>query len=252
MAAKYLDQPIDIHAGGTDLIFPHHENELAQSEASTDVPFVRYWLHNGMLNLGGEKMAKSTGHVVTLLESLDTWDPAAVRLFYLRTHYRKPLEFSKAALDDAAASLERLRSFRRRIEGPIEAEPDADALAAFRSSMDMDLDVAGALAVIFDVVRRGNASIDDGTRPEGLIGAFDEMVGVLGIDIATDTGDPIDAAGIAADLGLSATSIDEIVAHRDRAREARDWVVADQIRDRLAADGITIEDGVDGTRWHRG
>jgi cysteinyl-tRNA synthetase len=251
MAVKYLEPPIDIHAGGTDLIFPHHENELAQSEASTDVPFVRYWMHNGMLNLGGEKMAKSTGHVVTLLESLDRWDPAAVRLFYLRTHYRKPLEFSEAALDDAAASLERLRSFRRRVDGPVEAEADAEVLAAFRASMDMDLDVAGALAVIFDVVRRGNASIDAGNRPEGLVGAFDEMVEVLGIDMAPDTGDPIDVVAIAADLGLSATTIDEIVAHRDRAREARDWVVADQIRDRLAADGVTIEDGADGTRWHR-
>jgi cysteinyl-tRNA synthetase len=251
MAVRYLGQPFDIHAGGTDLIFPHHENELAQAEAPTDRPFVRYWMHNGMLNLAGEKMAKSTGHVVTLLDSLDTWDPAAVRLFYLRTHYRKPLEFSQAALDDAAASLERLRGFRRRVEGPVEADADEQTLDAFRSSMDMDLDVAGALGVIFDVVRRGNAAIDEGVRPEALVAAFDEMIDVLGIDMASDPVGVIDVAAIAADLGLSAASIDEVVALRESAREAKDWEAADRIRDRLASDGIIIEDGTDGTRWHR-
>ena len=108
MAREYLGDGFDIHCGGTDLIFPHHENEIAQSEAATGKTFARYWMHNGMLNLSGEKMAKSTGHVVTLQGALDEWDPVAVRLFYLRTHYRKPLDYSEAALGDAEASLGRL------------------------------------------------------------------------------------------------------------------------------------------------
>jgi cysteinyl-tRNA synthetase len=250
MATRYLGQPLDIHAGGTDLIFPHHENEIAQSEAAADAPFSRYWMHNGMLNLAGEKMAKSTGHVVTLLEALQRWDPLAVRLFYLRTHYRKPLDFSEEALDDAEASLGRLRAFRRRIEGPVEEAPSSEVLDAFRSAMDDDLDVAGALGVLFDMVRSANAAIDAGERPEAAVAAYDEIMEVLGLTMADDE-EAVDVGQLAAALGVSATGVEDLLDIRNRARADRDWATADAIRDGLAAIGITIEDTPDGTRWHR-
>ncbi len=250
MAVEYLGQPFDIHAGGTDLIFPHHENEIAQSEAASGIPFARYWMHNGMLNLRGEKMAKSTGHVVTLLESLERWDPLAVRLFYLRTHYRKPLDFSEEALDDAEASLHRLRAFRRRFTAPVEAVPDAEVLGAFSAAMDADLDVAGALAVVFELVRRGNAVLDAGDDASSLAAAFDVMVGVLGLEAAGDDS-LMDVSGIATDLGVEASSVEDLVALREDARNARDWDRADAIRDRLLEAGIVVEDTADGARWHR-
>jgi len=148
MAHEYLGDTFDIHGGGSDLIFPHHENEIAQSEAGTGTTFANYWMHNGMLNLRGEKMAKSTGHVVTLAGALDVWDPVAVRLFYLRTHYRKPLEYSESALVDAEASLARLRAFRRRVDDSVESPARAETVERFKAAMDDDLDVSGALAVL--------------------------------------------------------------------------------------------------------
>jgi cysteinyl-tRNA synthetase len=209
-------------------------------------------MHNGMLNLSGEKMAKSTGHVVTLLDSLEKWDPMAVRLFYLRTHYRKPLEFSSEALADAESSLDRLRAFRRRVPDRVEGEPDRDALDAFTSAMDNDLDVAGGLGVVFDVVRRGNAGLDSGEDVGPLALAFDEMVSVLGLDINTpDLGD-IDVDAVASALGVAAVSIEDLLLVRDEARASKDWATADAIREALDAVGIIIEDTPDGARWHRG
>jgi cysteinyl-tRNA synthetase len=251
MASRYLGESFDIHGGGTDLIFPHHENEIAQSEAATGDTFARYWMHNGMLNLSGEKMAKSTGHVVTLLESLRRWDPLAVRLFYLRTHYRKPLEFSEDALADAEASLERLRSFRRRSPESVEGDADAEVLADFRSAMDDDLDIARALAVVFDMVRRGNSVIDRGEDASALVAAYDEVMAVLGLDEG-DVEPIFDVTDIAAELGLEVASVDDLLELRDKARAAREWTRADAIRDALATAGIVIEDTPYGARWHRG
>jgi cysteinyl-tRNA synthetase len=207
-------------------------------------------MHNGMLNLSGEKMAKSTGHVVTLLESLERWDPMAVRLFYLRTNYRKPLEFSIEALDDAEASLGRLRSFRRRTQGS-EGEPDAGVLDAFEAHMDDDLDVAGALAVLFDTVRRGNGLLDGGDEVGDLAAAFDQIVDVLGIDVDSAATRDVDVTELVAELGLDVSSIDELVALRGTARADRDFELSDAIRDGLSSLGITIEDTPDGARWHR-
>ena len=251
MATKYLGDGFDIHAGGSDLIFPHHENEIAQSEAASGKPFARYWMHNGMLNLSGEKMAKSTGHVITLLDSLERWNPVAVRLFYLRTHYRKPLEFSEEALADAESSLARLRAFRRRFPDHIEDEPDREALNRFMVAMDNDLDVAGALGVLFDVVREGNAQRDAGDDPGGLVAAFDEIVGVLGlapVEVAHDDGRIVT---FAAEFGIENGTVDDVLARRAEARAAKDWAMSDAIRDGLAEIGIIIEDTADGTRWHR-
>ncbi len=253
MAMRYLGESFDIHGGGTDLIFPHHENEIAQSEAATGKRFARYWMHNGMLNLSGEKMAKSTGNLITLLEALDRWDPVAVRLFYLRTHYRKPLDFSEEALDDAQASLARLRSFRRRFSDTVEDSADADAMARFAASMDNDLDVAGALAVLFELVREGNTRLDKGMGAGGLVAAYDEIVRVLGLGtVAAIDGDGEAVARLGSSFGIEGATIDDLVALRETARADRDWGVSDAIRDGLATLNITIEDTPDGTRWHRG
>ncbi|MEN8239653.1 MAG: cysteine--tRNA ligase [Actinomycetota bacterium] len=252
MATKYLGESFDIHGGGTDLIFPHHENEIAQSEAASGKPFARYWIHNGMLNLGGEKMAKSTGRVVTLSESLERWDPIAVRLFCLRTHYRKPLDFSEEALADAQSSLARLRAFRRRFPEFIEESPDADIMDRFKASMDNDLDVAGALGVLFELVRDGNSRQDRGIQAGELVAAFDEIVDVLGLATNVADGDDKEAiTQLGNRFGVEGASIDDLVALRDTARADRDWAVSDAIRDGLAALKITIEDTPDGARWHR-
>jgi cysteinyl-tRNA synthetase len=252
MAREYLGEAFDIHGGGSDLIFPHHENEIAQSEAATGETFARYWMHNGMLNLSGQKMAKSTGHVVTLAGALDAWDPVAVRLFYLRTHYRKPLDYSESALADAEASLARLRAFRRRIIDPVEGPPQADILDRFKAAMDDDLDVSGALAVLFDTVREGNSRLDEGLDASGRVAAFDEIMAVLGLDIGEDLeGDDGSVAAFAATLGIENGSMDDLLELRATAREAKDWTTADAIRNGLAELNITIEDTVDGARWHR-
>jgi cysteinyl-tRNA synthetase len=252
MATRYLGNGFDIHAGGTDLIFPHHENEIAQSEAASGEPFARYWMHNGMLNLGGEKMAKSTGHVVTLIESLERWDPTAVRLFYLRTHYRKPLDFSEEALADAEASLARLRAFRRRFPDVIEESADADTMNRFAAAMDNDLDVAGALAVLFELVREGNSRTDRGASAGELVAAYDEITGILGLTLSSDSRDDGDAImRLGSEFGIDAATVDDLVALRDTARVDKDWATSDAIRDGLAGLGITIEDTSDGARWHR-
>jgi cysteinyl-tRNA synthetase len=255
MAERYLGRAFDIHCGGTDLIFPHHENEVAQSEAASGETFARYWMHNGMLNLGGQKMAKSTGHHVTLLESLERWDPMALRLFFLRTHYRKPLDFTEKAVADAASSLGRLRAFLRRARErgeAVSAAPDAEILAAFRDHMDLDLDVAGALAVVFDAVRAGNSRLDAGEPAGGVAAAVEELLGVLGLDLRErDVTSGVDVSDLAIRLGINASSIEDLLASRLTAREAKDFALADAIRDGLADLDITIEDSADGSRWHR-
>lgn len=253
MAREYLGDAFDIHCGGTDLIFPHHENEIAQSEAATGKTFARFWMHNGMLNLSGEKMAKSTGHVITLAGALDAWDPVAVRLFYLRTHYRKPLDYSEAALKDAEASLGRLAKFRRRFNAPIEDTPRADILDRFKVAMDDDLDVARGLAVLFDAVREGNTAMDAGEDVADLVAAFDEIMSVLGLNLAEGLeAEDGSVAAFAASLGIVDGSMESLLELRAAARLAKDWATADAIRDGLAKLNITIEDTADGARWHRG
>jgi len=258
MARKYLGDGFDIHGGGTDLVFPHHENEVAQAEAAYTPPFARYWLHNGMVNLGGEKMAKSTGLVVDLLEAMETHSPRAIRLFYLRTHYRRPVDFTIEAVNDASASLDRLWAFRRRFSSHPEDEALPEAMNRFRGFMEDDFDTAGALSVLFDVVREGNARLDAGEAVDAHAAAYDEMVGVLGIEEPeASLGDLRSAlADLAADLGVEEApepdeTIDRLVEERTRARAGKDWARSDEIRDALAGLGIVVEDAAGGTRWHR-
>lgn len=254
MARRYLGDDFDIHAGGHDLIFPHHENEIAQSEAVTGEPFARYWLHNGMMNLEGEKMSKSTGHVIDLLDALDLYRPTAVRLVYLRTHYRKPLDFSTDAFVDAEAALDRLWGFRRRTPGPEVDSPDEMTITRFRDVMETDFDVAGALGVLFDAVREGNRRLDAGEDAGALVAAYDEIVEVLGLAEETNKGSEIDpeVVGLAERFGAETGDIGGLLEVRDSARADRDWATSDAIRDDLARVGIVVEDTADGSRWHRG
>jgi cysteinyl-tRNA synthetase len=258
MSVTELGETLDIHLGGEDLVFPHHENEITQAEAAGHVPFVNYWMHNGLLNLSGEKMSKSTGHMVDLVEGIDKYTPGAVRLFYLRTHYRKPLEFSEEALVDARAQLDRMWAFRRRVPGPVEDLPLETAMDSFKGAMDTDLDNAGALAVLFDVIREGNRRLDSDEDAGAWVAAYDEIIDVLGLaEPAAALGEIADAvSGLAAQLGLAGVSGEEAIGAlidlRAGARAEQDWAKADQIRNGLAAIGIVLEDTPDGARWHRG
>jgi cysteinyl-tRNA synthetase len=260
MSEKYLGFGFDIHGGGNDLVFPHHENEIAQSEAAAESePFARYWMHNGMMTLTGEKMSKSTGHIIDLLEAVQQYPPLAVRLFYLRTHYRKPLDFTEDALRDAANSLERLWAFRRRVSGPVEAHPAEQVMAEFRAAMQADFDNAGALGVLFEAVREGNRRLDAGEDAAPWIAAYDEITTVFGLaepvaDLSHVAGElhALAAEFAAAGKGTGPELIEALLLRRDTARADRDWRVADAIRDRLAELGIVIEDTADGARWHRG
>jgi cysteinyl-tRNA synthetase len=259
MSYEYLGASFDIHGGGNDLIFPHHENEIAQAEAALGVePFARQWMHNGMMTLTGEKMSKSTGHIIDLLDAVEKYPGVAVRLFYLRTHYRKPLDFSEEALADATSSLGRLWTFRRRRSEPAEDQPDTTTMESFSRAMDNDFDVAGGLGALFDAVREGNRRLDAGDAAGPWLAAYDEIVGVLGLAEPVRGYDDI-AAGLAAlgvqhgIKGLSGSGlVDALVEHRSAARANKDWATGDTIRDGLAEFGVIVEDGADGSAWHRG
>lgn len=240
MAGKYLGEGFDIHGGGRDLIFPHHENEIAQSEGVTGETLARYWLHNGMVNLEGEKMAKSEGRVVDLESIIETHGGKALRMLYLRAHYRSPIDFSDELLTEAAESLDRLARFRGRVEP---GAPDERALEGFREAMDEDFRTPQAVSLLFDLVREGNRILDDGGDASAIAGAVEAIVGVLGLDDASEPERSPDA--------LPDEEIDRLVKERNEARSDRRFEDADRIRDDLDQAGITLEDGPDGTRWVR-
>jgi cysteinyl-tRNA synthetase len=260
MAARYLGDGFDIHGGGTDLIFPHHENEIAQSEGASGNRFARYWLHNGMLNLGGEKMAKSTGLVVDLGSLLDQVDPAALRLLFLRAHYRSQFDYTADLLDDAQASLERLRRFEARIDIAPGTEPDAGAMERFTAAMDDDFSTPEAVGLLFDLVRQGNRLLDEGEDASPQMAAFREIAGVLGLLVGPGSsglqGIVPGLRALAERLGVEpgsdgAATIEALVQARQRARSDHDFAKADTIRNDLAQLGIVLEDGREGTRWVR-
>ncbi|MGZ8754927.1 MAG: DALR domain-containing protein, partial [Acidimicrobiia bacterium] len=227
-----------------------------QSECCHGKPYAKYWLHNEMLNLGGEKMSKSTGHVIDLAEAIRRFTPMAVRLFYLRAHYRTPQEYSEDLLADAQSAIERLWAFRRR--GGATARPEASVMEAFTEAMDDDFNTAAAIGVLFDAVREGNRRIDRGHDAAPWVGAFDEIVGVLGLEPPaselSELSEQIDELLEALDLVPAATSeesITRLLKERDEARAGSAWDRADAVRDGLAALGIVVEDTPDGARWHR-
>jgi cysteinyl-tRNA synthetase len=256
MALRLLGEPpIDIHGGGIDLVFPHHENEIAQAEGATGKPFSRFWVHVEFLNLDHEKMSKSLGNIFTVQDILEKgYRASALRYLLLSVHYRKQLTFGWEGLDQAEASLTRLSDFLARVaavEGG-EAHGDiaqrvADARAGFRAQMTSDLNVPGALGIVFDLVREMNAAIDDrrvGVPDAAVILAafeeFDRVLGVLALRRAEDARPPVPVE-----------EIDALIAERREARRARQFARADEIRQDLERRGIILEDSPAGTRWKR-
>jgi cysteinyl-tRNA synthetase len=244
MATKYLGPTFDIHGGGLDLVFPHHENELAQSVAAGD-GFARYWMHNGLVTMAGEKMSKSLGNTLQVREVVQQWRPPEVRYYLGAAHYRSAMEFSPAVLDDAAAAYRRIENFVDKAGDVVDAAPTV-VPDAFARAMDDDLGVPAALAVLHETVRAGNIALADGAKEtvREALGQVLAMAGVLGIS-------PADWAA-ASSVDQSAT-IDGLVSvalqARTAARDRKDFAAADAIRDELAAAGVKIEDTPDGPRW---
>jgi cysteinyl-tRNA synthetase len=266
MSALYLGQPFDIHGGGTDLVFPHHENEIAQSEADAGVPLADLWVHNGMLTFGADKMSKSLGNVVSIAEATERFPGEALRLLYLGTHYRAPLDFSLARLEIEAGNVERFYETLARAErdlGPATAVPVAGALMDPRSpfladvveAMDDDLNAAKALGFVHNRVRELNRALDAGDR-QAAAEARDDLAHV-GPALGIMTEAPAAFLERTRDrararVGLSEAEIEAAIAERNAARRRKDFAAADAIRARLAEAGISLEDTPSGTLWRAG
>jgi len=267
MATRYLGQPFEIHGGGSDLVFPHHENEIAQSEAAAGVPFADLWVHNGMITTGAEKMSKSLGNILSIPEVAERAPAEALRLLFLGTHYRTPLDFSPARLEESGRALGRLYEALARadeiaggpppavpVDGAL-ARPPSPFLAEFSAAMDDDLNAARALGLVFDRVRELNRLLDAGDRAAGAA-IRRELAAV-----AAATG--LFAEAPAAFLesarrrgqeraGLSVAEIEAAIAARNDARLRKDFRQADAIREQLRQQGILLEDTPSGTMWKAG
>jgi cysteinyl-tRNA synthetase len=257
MSTKYLGQTFDIHGGGLDLVFPHHENELAQSHAAGD-GFARYWVHNGLLGLSGEKMSKSLGNSLLVDVMITKVRPADLRYYLGQAHYRSELDYSPDALEEAAAAYRRIENFVIRAAEACGSGRDGTGLdpgtltttalpAAFTAAMDDDLSVPKALAVVHEAVTEGNSALAAGDRAGAAKQAANvrAMMSILGLD-------PLDEHWAAGGSGLSSV-VNALVSvaarQRQAARERKDWAAADAIRDELAEAGILLEDTPDGPRW---
>ena len=252
MSARYLGPQFDIHGGGLDLRFPHHENEIAQSTAAGDA-FANYWVHNGLVNVNGQKMSKSLGNSIFASEFLEQARPLVIRYYLGSAHYRSTIDYHEGALVEAEAALDRIESFLdrvgRRLEDTRFAGSGAPVLpTAFAEAMDDDLAIPQALAVLHDRVRSGNAALDDEdlALAAQLRGEVTAMTEVLGInphspEWRSTTSAPSDRA--------LAALVERLIEDRETARSGRDFAAADRIRDELAAAGVTVEDSPNGTHW---
>jgi cysteinyl-tRNA synthetase len=269
MALKYLGKTLDIHGGGLDLIFPHHENEITQSESFTGVvPFVRHWLHNGLLQLGENKMSKSLGNLITVKQALELYSPDALRLFILSSHYRSPLTYSEEVVKAAESGMERLRQAAR--DG---GEADGSALDAepyksrFTGSMDDDFNTAQALAVLFELAREINRGREEKCDVAAAQNTLRELMGVLGFTLEEPKKPPLEAGPFIALLGELSSQFNQTPEHdpemkveqliqllietRENLRKAKQWQLADMVRQRLIGLGIALEDTPKGTIWKR-
>jgi cysteinyl-tRNA synthetase len=251
MCSHHLGGLVDIHGGGADLIFPHHENEIAQSEAFLQQePFARYWVHNGLLQLGGEKMSKSIGNLVPVEELIDRRRTAAFRLLVLQSHYRAPLTYTDEGLEAAERGLDRIRAALNPAAvaadpAPLEPGTAAQTRADFEAAMDDDFDTPGAVAAIFNLARTINRSAGDVGSADTLVAARETLQGlleVLGIDPDADA----DSAVMGA-----APFVELLLQIRDQLRAGKHWVEADAIRNGLNELGIRIEDGPEGATWRK-
>jgi len=243
MALKYLGDTIDIHGGGQDLVFPHHENEIAQSESFTrETPFVRYWLHNGLMQLDKQKMSKSAGNLVCVEDILDRFSSDALRLFVLSSHYRGPLAYSEEALDANERGVERLRSAlsQKGNEDQGTAALDTEPLKRkFVESMDNDFDTPQAIAVLFELAKEINRGAEQGVNIAEAQNTLLELAGILGLTLK-EKAQPAPEAEVFISL---------LASIRDDLRQNQQWQLADKIRKGLADLGVTLEDTPEGTRW---
>ena len=264
MSTKYLGQPFDIHGGGEDLIFPHHENEIAQSEGATGTPFVHHWLHHAFVRINEEKMSKSLGNFLAIEEILARVPAEAARLFLVATHYRSPVDFSDQSIADAQRACARLHETMARLEEAMGAVPTSTAApgdcpeavrsfrAEFVAAMDDDLNSARALGVLFEEIREINRLLDAGER-EALAAHHRNLVelgGVLGVlRVPARTYIEGEKGRRLATSGLDVAEIERLIEERAAARKARDFKRADAIRQELLARGIALKDGAEGTTW---
>lgn len=247
MAEALLGETIDIHGGGHDLIFPHHENETAQSVcAHGGKPFARYWVHNGFLNVNSEKMSKSLGNVLLVRQLLQSAPGEAIRLVLLTAHYHQPLDWTDEVLTEARRKLDRLYGALRELADVV-AEPSASAPEAFIAALEDDLNTPMALAELFELARNANKAEapQDKARIKAQLLDAGRLLGLLQQDPA------VWFAATAGDSGPDAAQIEALIEQRAAARKSRNFAEADRIRDALAQQGVTIEDGAQGTRWRR-
>ncbi len=251
MARTYLGAEFDIHCGGMDLIFPHHENEIAQSRAAGDA-FARYWLHNGWVTMGGEKMSKSLGNVLSIPAMLERVRPPELRYYLGSAHYRSMLEFSEAALHDAANAYVGIEDFLHRVRSRVGVVTPGQWTPRFAAALNDDLSVPIALAEVHHARADGNRALDAGDHEAALssAGTIRAMMAILGcdpLDLRWESRDETSAALAAVDV-----LVDAEIQRRDQAREQRDWALADEIRNRLRHAGIEVTDTADGPQWSLG
>ncbi len=250
MSTDCLGDHFDIHGGGLDLQFPHHENEIAQSEGATGCKFVNYWIHNGFVQIKEEKMSKSLGNFFTLREVLKEYAPEVMRYFILASHYRSPLNYSDQNLDSAKAAMGRFYNALRGVEAA-EVSDGGEYELRFRKAMDDDFNTAGALAVLFELVNALNTAKAEKSSEQAaqLAGQLKCLGAVLGL--LQDDAEAFMKGGVSADGGLDDAAIDVLVLRRNEAKQEKNWTESDRIRDELQAQGIVVEDGAGGTIWRR-
>ena len=265
MSYKYLGESFDIHGGGKDLIFPHHENEIAQSEAAFGKQFVKYWVHNGFVDINHEKMSKSLGNFTMIKDVLKKYHPEVIRLFLLSKHYRSPIDYNENSMDEVTASLDKIYAFLARAYGAgIDPEnnnscPDGDGWKNFAKAMDDDFNSALGMASVFEAVKRGNRLLDQ--NKSGLPEKVREEINIICADLKKMghilgilSENPMDYFKAKKDAKLKGRSLDShgidmLVKERTRARKAKDFARADEIRAELDEMKVVLEDGPDGTTW---